>query len=95
MLPEIIEHVLDRGVREVIVLDLAYVGCNRGLGTLGCCQDLKARFPELKLITGGGVRTAEHFQQLEQAGVDTVLLGSCLHQAELPGEVLQCYLQQQ
>lgn len=80
---EVVEYVLDRGLREFIVLDLAYIGCTKGVGTLDLCRKLKSEFPELELITGGGVRTADQIHQLEQAGIEGALLGSALHNGQL------------
>lgn len=87
-LEEIIGYTRERGILEIIVLDMAYVGCKRGLGTGPVCARLREAYPDLTLITGGGVRTVAHLEQLERLGVDAVLLGSCLHQGELaPGEI--------
>ncbi|MBL4886313.1 MAG: hypothetical protein JKY95_17505 [Planctomycetaceae bacterium] len=85
---EVVEYVLDRGIRELIVLDLAYVGCTKGIGTLDLCMQLKTEFPELELITGGGVRTTDQLQQLEQAGIDGALLGTALHNGDFNTENL-------
>ncbi len=90
-LEEIVGYVQERGITEVVVLDLAYVGCTRGLGTSRCCARLRERFPDLHLLTGGGVRTAGQLRELDVIGVNGVLLASCLHRGELTPEDLACY----
>ena len=80
---EVVDYVYQCGLRKMIVLDLAYIGCNKGIGTLEICKQLKANFPELEIATGGGVRTSEQLSLLEQAGVHTAMLGSALHNGQL------------
>jgi len=92
-LDQIVGYVAERGVREIIVLDLAYVGCSQGLGTLPLCERLRLQFPEIELITGGGVRTVEHLRQLEDSGVDGALLGSSLHSGGFTPECLSRFAQ--
>ena len=66
------------GVTEVILLALRQVGTGAGpdLETLRAVRDA---FPDLRLITGGGVRTAEDLRALAAAGADGVLLATALH----------------
>ncbi|NQV27417.1 MAG: hypothetical protein HQ518_23965 [Rhodopirellula sp.] len=71
--------VIESGVRELIVLDLAAVGIASGPTTLDICQSLREFAPKLKLITGGGVRSATDLQTLRSAGLDGVLIASALH----------------
>jgi len=74
---------IEAGVRELIVLDLASVGVGSGPTTLEICQSLRDFAPKLKLITGGGVRSADDLQTLRKAGVDGVLVASSLHDGSL------------
>lgn len=90
---EIVGYVAERGVREIIVLDLAYVGCSLGLGTLPVCERLREQFPDLELITGGGVRDLDDLRRLEEAGLDAVLLGSSLHSGAFSPECLSRFTQ--
>ena len=74
---------IEGGVRRLIVLDLAGVGVEAGVPTISLCQRLRATHgPEIEIITGGGVRHADDLRQLEQAGVDGVLLASVLHRPD-------------
>ena len=77
-----VDYVYQCGMRKIIVLDLAYIGCHKGVGTLEICRQLKTKFPDLEIATGGGVRTSEQLTLLEQAGVHTAMLGSALHNGQ-------------
>ena len=69
------------GVTQLIILDLAGVGTGAGVSTISLCQRLReAHGPEIRLITGGGVRGADDLAALAEAGLDGVLLASILHQ---------------
>lgn len=67
------------GVRRMIVLDLAAVGVGSGPATLPLCGKIRERFPDVELITGGGIRGIDDLQQLQSAGIDGVLIASALH----------------
>jgi len=71
------------GVAEMIVLDLAQVGGGMGISTLGLCGKLLARFSDLRVITGGGVRNAADLLQLAEAGIDAALVASSLHDGRI------------
>jgi phosphoribosylformimino-5-aminoimidazole carboxamide ribotide isomerase len=73
------------GVRELIVLDLARVGRDRGpdLARLGA---VRSAAPGVRLLAGGGVRDAADLARLAAVGADGVLVASALHRGALaPG----------
>ena len=74
----VIELLANEDVTEVILLALRHVGTGAGpdLETLRAVRDA---FPDLRLIAGGGVRTAEDLRALAEAGADGVLLATALH----------------
>jgi phosphoribosylformimino-5-aminoimidazole carboxamide ribotide isomerase len=74
------------GVTSLILLDLAGVGEGRGVPTLELCRAVRSRWPQVELITGGGVRGADDLEALEEAGVDGVLVASALHDGSLTPE---------
>ncbi len=76
---EVVEQVKSWGIRRVIVLDIFSVGTSSGCPTLELCQRIKANHPELHLITGGGIRSLADIEQLEQAGIERVLVSTWLH----------------
>lgn len=63
----------------LIVLDLAYVGTGGGPGTLPLVRELRARYPRLELIAGGGVRDRDDLARLADAGADAALVATALH----------------
>jgi len=71
------------GVRTMIVLDLAGVGVGAGVPTLDLCRRLRARFPLLRLVSGGGVRDSADLRSLHEAGCDGALVASALHDGRL------------
>lgn len=85
---EVARLAIEAGVRRLIVLDLARVGCDTGTGTEALCRDLRAAHPEVELIAGGGIRGREDIQRLAEAGVQAVLVASALHDGRLNREDL-------
>jgi phosphoribosylformimino-5-aminoimidazole carboxamide ribotide isomerase len=71
------------GVREMIVLDLAQVGNGTGVTTGPLCRQLRDRFPDLRLITGGGVRHVADLDGLAAQGIDGALVASALHDGRI------------
>lgn len=70
---------IEAGIGSLIVLDLASVGMAGGVPTLDLCRALRARYPQLELSSGGGVRSREDLRALEAAGCDRALVASALH----------------
>jgi phosphoribosylformimino-5-aminoimidazole carboxamide ribotide isomerase len=85
---EIAEQVVAVGVRSLIVLDLAGVGVGEGVPTLELCRRLRARFTQLELISGGGVRDVDDLRTLAASGCDTALVASALHDGRITRELL-------
>ncbi len=71
------------GVEEMIVLDLALVGAGEGVSTIDLCRQLLQRNPQLRLITGGGVRDVSDLLQLSKIGIHGVLVASALHDGKI------------
>lgn len=81
--------VLEAGVQDMIVLDLAAVGIAQGTPTLPLCQELFDFAPRSRLITGGGVRTLEDLKSLNGPAIQGVLLASALHSGSITGADLE------
>src|SRR5262245_32817983 len=75
----IAQGVITRGVRRLLVLDLARVGVGAGVGTEALCARLAAAHPEVEVSAGGGVRGADDLRRLGACGVRAVLVASALH----------------
>jgi phosphoribosylformimino-5-aminoimidazole carboxamide ribotide isomerase len=80
---------VEAGVRELIVLDLASVGGGSGVPTADLCRTLRESYPDVRLITGGGVRDDRDIERLAQLGVDGVLVASALHDGAIGGDCLR------
>jgi phosphoribosylformimino-5-aminoimidazole carboxamide ribotide isomerase len=76
--PDALSRLARFGVREVIALDLARVGSGEG-PDVALVRGLRARFPELELLAGGGVRDAADLCALAGAGADGALVATALH----------------
>ncbi|QGJ72242.1 Phosphoribosylformimino-5-aminoimidazole carboxamide ribotide isomerase [Planctomycetales bacterium 10988] len=76
---ELVREVFDLGIRRSIVLDLARVGSGMGTGTEDLCRWMKTRFPEMEVIAGGGVRTEDDLQVLQQIDCNAALVASAIH----------------
>jgi phosphoribosylformimino-5-aminoimidazole carboxamide ribotide isomerase len=66
------------GLRELIVLDLARVGSGAGVD-LGLVAAVRAAFPDLELLAGGGVRNVDDLRALQRAGAAGALVATAMH----------------
>jgi phosphoribosylformimino-5-aminoimidazole carboxamide ribotide isomerase len=80
---QVAAEVIDRGVPRMIVLDLAGVGMDAGVAALALCRQLRQKYPQLELISGGGVRGRQDLQALTEAGCNAALVASALHDGRL------------
>lgn len=87
---KIAQLAIQQGIERLIVLDLAQVGIGAGLSTLALCAEIRAAYPHVELITGGGVRNRADLQLLAAAGLDGVLIASALHHGQLSRSDLEC-----
>jgi phosphoribosylformimino-5-aminoimidazole carboxamide ribotide isomerase len=86
---EIAGFAVAAGFRRLIVLDLAFVGVNRGLGVEPLCHSLRTVFPDIELIAGGGVRGVDDLRRLADCGCNAALVASALHDGRLTAEDLR------
>ncbi len=71
------------GVERIIVLDLCQVGIPGGLVTTALCGQLRAEFPRLGIMSGGGVRGGGDLDEGARLGLDAVLVASALHDGRI------------
>jgi phosphoribosylformimino-5-aminoimidazole carboxamide ribotide isomerase len=71
------------GFDDLIVLDLAAVGMQRGLATGGLCRQVRARHPKITITTGGGIRTTSDIEAALSDGADFALVATALHDGSL------------
>ena len=77
------EMAVNCGVKRLIVLDLARVGTNAGVGTLPLIAALHQDHPTIEIIAGGGISATNDLNALEQAGASAALVGSALHDGRI------------
>jgi len=80
---ELAREAIERGVRQVLLLDLARVGTGRGLGTLSLIAQVRADHSEVRVSAGGGIARIEDVIELKNAGASAVLVGSALHDGRI------------
>lgn len=81
---EIAAAAVDRGVRRLLVLDLARVGVDGGTGTEELCRRLAADHPKVEIAAGGGIRGEDDLARLEACGVRAALVATALHEGKIP-----------
>lgn len=86
---EIAQIAIDAGVRRLIVLDLTSVGIGQGPRHLPFIRDILGAWPEVTLVTGGGIRDASDLAALAQSGCHAALVASSLHDGSLRPEDLR------
>lgn len=80
------EAAVERGVRQMICLDLARVGSGAG-APHPLLTRLRARLPHLQLFAGGGVRDVEDLAALAALGCAGALVATALHNGRITGAV--------
>jgi phosphoribosylformimino-5-aminoimidazole carboxamide ribotide isomerase len=80
---ELVQVVIEHGVRHVLVLDLSRVGTGRGLGTESLLARIRESHPGIDLSVGGGISTIEEVTDLRTAGAQGILVGSALHDGRI------------
>ncbi len=79
---------VQRGVRRLLAIDLAYVGTGIGPGTEQVCAALAGNFRHVEVFAGGGVRGVEDLVRLREQGVHGALIATALHDGKLTREQL-------
>lgn len=85
----IVAEVYRHGLRRLIVLDLADVGTGQGTSTLPLVRQLLARWPDLQIIAGGGIRGPADLRELKAAGITSALVASALHDGRITANDFQ------
>jgi phosphoribosylformimino-5-aminoimidazole carboxamide ribotide isomerase len=77
---DIVRQAYQCGARSLIWLDVAAVGTHRGVKqSLATIKEIQAEFPDLAIISGGGVRNPGDASLLLAAGCQHVLVASAIH----------------
>jgi len=70
------------GWQEIILLDLARVGSSYGANR-SLVVEVRANFPNLSLLVGGGITGREEIKELNSLGVGGVLVATVFHQGTI------------
>ena len=62
------------------------VGTGTGIPTLSLCEQSKRRWPDLQIISGGGVHSGACLLKAQAAGLDGLLIASALHDGRLTAD---------
>lgn len=73
-----IESAITQQIGGAVVLDLDSVGRGQGPTTADACRRVKQACPSLCVVSGGGIRTADDYQVLAEAGCDRGLVATAL-----------------
>ncbi len=84
---------IELGIRNLILLDLARVGTDHGIGTETLLMRLRSRYPEIAVTVGGGVRGMDDVLRLREWGASGVLVGSAIHDGRIGWRELQAIAQ--
>ena len=85
---EIATEAIRAGYNTILILDIAQVGMNSGVGTLPLCRKIRDEFLHVSIATGGGIRDAHDLLVVGNAGADIALVSSALHARRLDCEAV-------
>lgn len=85
---EMVQRAYEHGVRHMILLDLDSVGTMRGVdnideGVAPLIREIKSQLSDVRLISGGGIKSVEDVQALLEIGCQHVLVASAIHHRKL------------
>ena len=76
---------VERGVRNVLCTDISKDGMLQG-PAIELYQEVMKAFPQLHLITSGGVSSNDDIARLQQAGIPSVVFGKAFYEGRLAFE---------
>lgn len=74
-----VSRMLKHGLKEILCTDISKDGTLSG-PNLELYIELKAKFPEIRLIASGGVSSLEDLQELDNEGIDAVVVGKAYYE---------------
>ncbi len=80
---ELARAAIARGVRKLLILDLARVGTGRGSASRDLIARIRSELAPDHLITGGGIARIDEILELRDDGVSSVLVGSAIHNGQI------------
>jgi phosphoribosylformimino-5-aminoimidazole carboxamide ribotide isomerase len=80
-----LQHLQSFGWREIILLDLKRVGSGVGVD-YALMAEARVRYPGLRLLAGGGIRSPGELMELESLGAAGVLVATALHHGTITAQ---------
>ncbi len=84
----LIEKIQQLGIKEIILLDLLKIGSKNGYYD-DYYGEIRKKFPEMKIIVGGGIKDLEDLKFLKEKGMDGVLIATALHEGIITPESIK------
>ena len=91
-LTDLLEAFLPDGLEQAIVTDITRDGMLQG-PSFSLYQDLKTRFPELRIIVSGGVSSLDDIRRADSLGLPGVIVGKAFYEQRITLEELRICLQ--
>lgn len=90
-LAELVERYIEFGVEHVTCTDISKDGTLSG-PSFEMYENLRLRFPTLKITASGGIRTMEDIHRLKNLGLHAAIVGKAFYEGTIAAEQVQTYL---
>lgn len=88
---DLVEEYQKKGVKYVLSTDVSKDGLLQG-PSFSLYEDLKKRFPTLKIIASGGISAIEEIDQLNEMGLHGVIIGKAYYEGRIKLSELKRFL---
>ena len=82
---------MNEGVRKAICTDIALDGMLEG-PSLKTYKEIKSEIESVELIASGGIGALKQIEELDEAGIDGVIVGKAIYENRIPLKVLENYI---
>ena len=83
---EVANEMIAVGFENMILLDVASVGMERGLTVNKSVETILAAHPTIRLTNGGGIRNVAELEAIRTTGLHSVLVATALHDGSISGD---------
>jgi len=77
-----VSRMIEHGLNEILCTDISKDGTLSGPNQ-ELYEELKAKFPSIRLIASGGVSSIDDLKQLSKAGIDAVVVGKAYYEGRI------------
>jgi phosphoribosylformimino-5-aminoimidazole carboxamide ribotide isomerase len=82
---------MKKGIRKAICTDIALDGMLVG-PSLETYKEIKSEIESVELIASGGIGAFKQIEELDEAGIDGVIVGKAIYENRIPLKVLENYI---